>query len=183
MGRSWGRLGAILGLSWAILGPSWGHLKHLGAILGPSWGHLGPSWGHLGVILGHLGPLLGPSWGHLGVILGHLGHLGAVLGHLGAISGSSRVYLAPFQAYDFGRRTMHSRLCKIRTSPTRDANFGIYGPDLRPLQSVLASSSGRLEAIPGPSWGHLGAILAHLGPSWGHFGPSWAVSGRRPTTA
>ena len=50
---TWGHLGAILGPSWAILGPSRGHLRailgrleayrgHLGAILGPSWGHLGP---------------------------------------------------------------------------------------------------------------------------------------------
>ena len=48
---------------------------------------------------------------------------------------------------------MHSRLCKIRTSPRRDANFGV---SLR------------------PSWDHLGAIL---GQSWGHLGPSWAIMG------
>ena len=58
---SWAHLGAILGPSWAILGP-------LGAILGPSWtilGCLGASWDHLGSSWGHLGAILGPSWGHL----------------------------------------------------------------------------------------------------------------------
>ena len=57
-------LGAILGLSWAILGPSWGHL---GANLGSSWANLGPSWANLGAILGlsgHLGPTLGPFGCH-----------------------------------------------------------------------------------------------------------------------
>ena len=125
---------------------------------------MGSSWGRFGSILGSF-------WGHLGAISGHLGHLGAVLGHFGAISGSYHVHLAPFQVYDFGRWMVHSRLCKIRTSPTRDANFGIYGPDLRPLQSVLASSSGRLEAISGPSWGHLGSSWALLGPLWALSGP------------
>ena len=132
-----------------------------------------PSWDHLGAISG-------PSW----AISGYLGRLGAVLGHLRAISRSSHVYLAPFQACDFGRRTVHSRLCKIRISLTRDANFGIYGPDLRLLQSVLASSSGRLEAISGPSWDRLSAILALLilgllRGTLGRLGPSRGEDRRR----
>ena len=35
---SWSRLGAVLGPSWAVLGPSWGRL---GASLGLSWALLG----------------------------------------------------------------------------------------------------------------------------------------------
>ena len=75
------------------------HLRHLGAILGPSWAHLGPSRGHPGPSWGHLGPsrgYLGPSWGILGLSWGNLGPpwailrlswtiLGAILGHLAAM--------------------------------------------------------------------------------------------------
>ena len=68
---------------------------------------------------------------------------------------------------------MHSRFCKIRTSLTRDANSWIYGSDLWPLEAVLASSSGCLEAVPGPSWGHSGRSWLILGPlraTLGRFG-------------
>jgi hypothetical protein len=47
---------------------------------------LGPSRGHLG----HLGPSagrLGPFWDHLGVILAILGRIGAILGSFRAILG------------------------------------------------------------------------------------------------
>ena len=115
---------------------------------------LGPVWEHLGVILG-------PSW----AISGHLGHLGAVLGHFGAISGSYHVHIAPFQVYDFGRWMVHRRLCKIRTSPRRDASFG--------------GSWFRLGSILGPSWDHLRAILR---PSWAHLGSSWVVLSRLRAT-
>ena len=37
---SWGALGALLGRSWALLGPSW---APLGLLLGPSWAILEPS--------------------------------------------------------------------------------------------------------------------------------------------
>ena len=40
---SWGRLGAVLGFSWGHLGTLWGTLRHLGvscALLRPSWRHL-----------------------------------------------------------------------------------------------------------------------------------------------
>ena len=52
----WGRLGGILGASWAVLG-------RLGVVLGASWGCLGASWGYPGGVL----PRLGVSWGPLGV--------------------------------------------------------------------------------------------------------------------
>jgi hypothetical protein len=67
-GLSWGHLVS----SWAVSGPSWGHV---GAILGHLvliLAILGLSWGHLGVNLGHLGLIFGLSW----AILGSLGHLG-----------------------------------------------------------------------------------------------------------
>ena len=54
MGPSWVHFGAILKVSWGLLGD----------ILGPSWGYFGPSWGHLGPtssIMDHLRP----SWDHL----------------------------------------------------------------------------------------------------------------------
>ena len=58
LGRSWGRLGAVLG-------PSWGRL---GAILGPSWVVLGLSWG----VLGGPGAVLEALGGGLGSIFGDL---------------------------------------------------------------------------------------------------------------
>ena len=57
-------------------------------------------------LLSAVSATLWPSWGHLGAILGHYcGHLVAIL----AISRLFWVYLAAFQCYDFGRRTLHSR--------------------------------------------------------------------------
>ena len=94
MGLSSGPLGALLGLSWALLGPSWGPQ---GPLLGLSWAILeaidqkrgrrlfqshprgpknrllGPSWGALGALLGALGAVLGLSWASLGAVMGHLG--------------------------------------------------------------------------------------------------------------
>ena len=101
----------------------------------------------LASLCGRLGIILGPFWGNLGAILGYLGHLSGVVGHLGAILESSYVHLAPFQVYAFGKWMLHRRLCKIRTSPRRDANWGFLAP----------------------SWLYLGSIL---GPSSGHLGPS-----------
>ena len=51
--RSWSRLGALVGRSWAILSlPE--------ALLGRSWGRLGASWGRLGTILGRFRAIFGP---------------------------------------------------------------------------------------------------------------------------
>ena len=67
-----GALGALLGLDWALLGPSeavlgrsWGALE---ALLERSWGALGALLGALGTLLGALGTLLGVSWAQLGKI-------------------------------------------------------------------------------------------------------------------
>jgi hypothetical protein len=56
--------------SWAVFGPSWGHLRAvLGcfrAFFGASWGQLGPSWAGLRAILGHLGVNFAIFGYHLG---------------------------------------------------------------------------------------------------------------------
>jgi len=72
-----GHLGAILGQSCALLGPSWGPL---GAILEPSWVTLGPSWGHLGPFRSHFGAIFGLGMATVGA---HLCHLGAFGNHPG----------------------------------------------------------------------------------------------------
>ena len=82
-GTKIGHPGGILGRSWARLG---GVLGSLGGLLGASWGVLGASWGGLGGVLGALGgqdanmvrgigfcrPILGPKMAPLGASLGHL---------------------------------------------------------------------------------------------------------------
>ena len=71
-------LGGILGSSSrseAVLGPSWVFLEgsgRLGALLGLSWGSLGPSWGAPGAVLGLSWGPHGPSWDDLGGPVGRL---------------------------------------------------------------------------------------------------------------
>ena len=45
-----------------VLGRSWGRLEAVLGRLVPSWGDLGASWKDLGAILGRLGAILGGSW-------------------------------------------------------------------------------------------------------------------------
>ena len=82
LGRSWGRLGAVLERLGVVLGQS-------GAVLGPSWAMLGRSWGlleGLGAILGGLGPVRGdPGRG--------------LRGGLGMFSGCSGVFSAEKQQH------------------------------------------------------------------------------------
>ena len=61
-----GRLGAVLGVSWGILGASRDLLGRLGRHLGASGGVLGA----LGRVLGRVGSVLGASWERLGSVLG-----------------------------------------------------------------------------------------------------------------
>ena len=37
----WTLLGAVLAVSWPVLAASWGRLGRLGGLLGPSWARLG----------------------------------------------------------------------------------------------------------------------------------------------
>ena len=50
-----------------VLGRSWGRLEAVLGRLVPSWGDLGASWKDLGAILGRLGAILGGSWAPQGV--------------------------------------------------------------------------------------------------------------------
>ena len=68
-----GRLGALLGASWAVLGASWGHpvpsRRPLGDVLGRLEGELGPLGGQDPTEA--KGPrVLETSWGRLGLIIG-----------------------------------------------------------------------------------------------------------------
>ena len=106
-GLSRGPLGALLGLSWGLLGGLGGFLgrswrpsikKESGAYLGPpprgpkktllgpllerSWGALGRSWGRLGALLGLSWGPLGLSWGHLGASEGHRKRTGEEAKHM-----------------------------------------------------------------------------------------------------
>ena len=119
-----GHLGAVLGLSWATVGPTWGYPGVSWAILGPSWGHLGRSWAHLRPISGLAGASLAPSWPVLGprcAVSALSGRLlgpffpiseprstlisasGRIWGHLGALWGRFWLMLGPigaqFEAY------------------------------------------------------------------------------------
>ena len=50
-----GRLGAMLGPCWAILGPSCAYVGPSWASLEPCWAYVGPSWGHLGLCWPYVG--------------------------------------------------------------------------------------------------------------------------------
>ena len=106
-------LGATCGVSWSLLGPSWGYLERSWVVLGPSWGdvvpvgeaknigflmffnvfcksdiskknsYVWPSWSGLGASW----VALGPSWDRLGAVLGRLW---AVLGIFGTLLGPHR---------------------------------------------------------------------------------------------
>ena len=67
LGRSWGRLGNLLG--------GLGGFRSLLSSLGGVWESPGVSWGRLGTLLGGLGGVLGTSWGVLGASWEPLGQL------------------------------------------------------------------------------------------------------------
>ena len=95
---TWAHLGAILGLSWAILGDVGPILARPGAILGgfgASCGLLKPFSDSVGLSCGPLGTSWGSSWGHLGPSGAILGHLGAIFGHRGLILSSSWAIVGP----------------------------------------------------------------------------------------
>ena len=75
-----GRLGVILGPSWASWGPPW-------ALLGPPWCHHGAIVAHLGAIWGHLGTYLVPSGVMLEPAWANLVPLGALLAPSGRLPG------------------------------------------------------------------------------------------------
>ena len=152
-----GRLGAILGASWAVLErrkadnarrPS--TFKTIGKSLTfTSWGLLGLSWGPLGGLLGRLGAVLGASW---------------------AVLERRRVEKAR-------RPKSFQNLRKVNdfglSGPSWKASWRPLGASWRPLGPSWARL-GRLGALSGRLEGLLGRLGGLLGPSWPVLGPSWA---------
>ena len=131
LGGLLGDLGAILGVSWTVLGrrkvdkaqkpKTVDNLKKINVFglfgpsrrtswrpLGPSWRPLGGVWGHLeaslgrlGGFLGELGGHLGPSWANLEAILAVLE---VILGHLGAIWSRNDLWSHLWASLPGGRR-------------------------------------------------------------------------------
>ena len=161
-GDLWGRLGTVLGASWAVLEQS--------------WGPRGPSWGDLGGLLGRFRPfvarqseilknlqkqlkindfcLLGASWEASWRPLGaSWGPLGPSWSHLRASwrpLGPSRTQLWPFRS---ALGPSWSRLGRL---------LGRLGR----LLGRLGRRLGRLGAVQGLSWGPLGILLGRLGANW-----------------
>ena len=78
-----------MGVSWGLLGASWGGKLDF-SVRGPPFGPLlGRSWGPLGAFLGCLEALLGRLGAFLGRLGALLGRLGGLLGRLGAVLGAS----------------------------------------------------------------------------------------------
>ena len=84
--------------------------------------------------------------GSFSAISGHLGCLGVVLSHLGAILMTFHVYVAPFQDYNFGRWTEHSRLCEIPTSLTFYLNGQFCGAYMSMAQDACLPASVRVAS-------------------------------------
>ena len=63
LGIEWEDFWVVLGYVRAILATLMPSCEYNGTTLGLSWAMLGPSWGHLGATLG----VLGGTWAHLGV--------------------------------------------------------------------------------------------------------------------
>ena len=162
----------LCGASEAILGSSWGHLVHLGAILchlGVSWAILEPSFGHFGFISGSAGVILGSCWklsspfrGELGGILALVGVIlwssWAVLSH----SGLDLLTLASRNRSTAKMLIFHQfwRVLLLTWSPWWGASEAILGSTWGHL--------GDLGVILWRSW----AILRHRGVSWAILGLS-----------
>ena len=194
MGPCWGPLGTFLGLSWAILKPSWAIfgplgtiLGHLGDILEPPWDIYGPSWASGGpyqfvgrsicksrLSLHLVGVRFGPYRGHLEAIFA----AGPKSVHYPfTIRTLQEVYKKHFLVTKMSRKVVkwsRKALVPIFKS-VRTFSRTIFFCD--PVDT-LGDPLGPL----GASWDHLGAILgascANLRPLWanlGHHGPSWAI--------
>ena len=102
-----------------VLGRSW---SRLGAILGPSWPNLRPSWGDLGAAGGgqnhcfslHFSILFEKSLFRIKMVI--MGGLGAILGPLGAILGASWADLGPTWA---PKRAQKGAQDEAKTPPKR----------------------------------------------------------------
>ena len=199
-----GHLGAMLGLCWATLGPSWAYVgpmlglcwairlgdrgAKLGlcwAILGPCWAYVGRSWGHVGPMLGDLGAILGLCWAYVGP---SWGSSWARLGHLGAQRGPSRDEKSGF--------------VEEQKTAKNTANCGTTPRSAAGARSPIAKASGlRPGALPidracwpdlsayarqparGPTMlAHLMAMLAYVGLMLTHFEPKDPENGNSKKT-
>jgi hypothetical protein len=162
--------GALLGISWAYLGPSRAILGLSCAILG----YLGLSWAFLVPSRGHLGLILGYSWPHLGLFLALFA---AILGPLWA----SKTYK---NWCEMEVSVLALLLCALALFlPLLALSCGCLGHSW----GYLGPSWALLGAFLGPSWALLGRLGAFWRPSTdvlnfgrplrpilGHLGPSWA---------
>ena len=94
-------LGATCGVSWSLLGPSWGYLERSWVVLGPSWGDVVPVGEGKNISFPHVFSMFFANpisarkiamFGHLGAVLGRLGSL---LGRLGTVLGRSWAVFGP----------------------------------------------------------------------------------------
>ena len=153
MGPSWGHRAAILGPSWASLGP----LCQVGSILEVSW-----------PFLGHLGAILGPSW-----------HFSAV----SQVRWTSKNNVFPlvfryFCNWIFFPSTSTTLRYVAPSWAILGPSWAILGPSWGPPGAILGHP-GPCWSHLGIILSHLGAILGHLGailwPSWAILGSSWAI--------
>ena len=145
LGASWAHLGPILGASWAILWPA-------GGLLGASWG--GPGLEnpqntrvfahvdvpriktHLETSCRHLGIVWGPSCAHLGPILAAFGAiLGSAGGLLEASCGGPGLQKA-------GQPSENTCFCVCRRASGQDTYLKAFGAILCPLSAQLGAILG-----------------------------------------
>ena len=131
---------AHLGLSWAILGPSWLQLRF---IFAPPWPHLASnlaaSWAHAGPLLASSRPTLPPnlasSWPLLASSRPHFASILASLRPPGCRNNEKRVYVIAF-----------------------------FATSAFPARALKFVPLGHLRAILEPSWGYTGSTLAPFLP-------------------
>ena len=121
--------------------------------------------------------LVMPSWGPLGVLLGpSWGPLGALLGVLepswGSLGGSGE----PLGAV-LGPMAKKEGVPQFPSPPRRVTN-AVLGPSWAALGALL----GALGAALGPSWAPLGALLGHLGAILRPQDPIGSEKARKQTT-
>ena len=121
-----------------------------------------PSWGSLGVLLEHSWRPLGAFFGGLGALLRlFLGDLGGLLGLFGGSGGLLGALLRCLRGLLGPAWTLSLKKKGVLNScpPPRRLKNAVLGPSWAALGALL----GALGAVLGPSWTPLGAILGHLG--------------------
>jgi len=216
MGASWGHIAPVC----AVLGASWGRL---GGVLGPSWAPEPPErnltrhgTGSAVLFKGSFmqkpcGTTLdrkvssrsrtlrslrslrslprcarpaGFHWGFAGVLLGFrwrswIANLPNALQIFRKILGKSNSLPPKIHPKTLQNRPQHLKKSRSGGGCDLDCLLLLFVRRLGPSWGVLGASWGRLGVALGPSWGVLGASLGFLEPSWGVLELSWAVLGPR----